>query len=55
MNEPGDDAAGGVGGALHDRHGGPWTARLMMLCTSALGLPALVAAAMHRAVDVPER
>ena len=31
-----------VGGALHDRHGGPWTARLMMLCTSALGLPLLL-------------
>ena len=27
-----------VGGALYDRHGGPWTARQMMLATSALGL-----------------
>ena len=31
-----------VGGALYDRRGGPWTARLMMLSTSALGLPLLV-------------
>ena len=27
-----------VGGALYDRRGGPWTARQMMLATSALGL-----------------
>ncbi len=31
-----------VGGALHDRRGGPWTARLMMASTSALGLPLLL-------------
>ena len=31
-----------VGGALHDRRGGPWTVRLMMLSTSALGLPMLL-------------
>ena len=31
-----------VGGALYDRHGGPWTARLMMVSTSALGLPLLL-------------
>ena len=31
-----------VGGALYDRHGGPWTARLMLLTTSALGLPLLL-------------
>ena len=34
-----------VAGALHDRRGGPWTARLMMLSTSALGLPMLLAPA----------
>ena len=31
-----------VGGALYDRRGGPWTARLMMASTSALGLPLLL-------------
>ena len=31
-----------VGGALYDRHGGPWTARLMTLTTLALGLPLLL-------------
>ena len=31
-----------VGGALYDRRGGPWTARLMMASTAALGLPLLL-------------
>ena len=31
-----------VGGALYDRRGGPWTARLMMVSTAALGLPMLL-------------
>ena len=31
-----------VGGALYDRRGGPWTARLMTLMTFALGLPLLL-------------
>ena len=31
-----------VGGALYDRRGGPWTARLMMVSTTALGLPMLL-------------
>lgn len=31
-----------VGGALYDRYGGLWTARLMMLVTSGLGLPMLL-------------
>ena len=31
-----------VGGALYDRRGGPWTARLMTLTTFALGLPLLL-------------
>ena len=31
-----------VGGALHDRRGGPWTARLMMVSTAGLGLPMLL-------------
>ena len=31
-----------VGGALYDRRGGPWTARLMMASTSASGLPLLL-------------
>ena len=34
-----------AGGALYDRYGGLWTARLMMLVTSALGLPMLLAPA----------
>ena len=34
-----------VGGALYDRRGGPWTARLMMTATSVLGLPLLLAPA----------
>lgn len=34
-----------VGGALYDRYGGLWTARLMMLVTSALGVPMLLAPA----------
>ena len=34
-----------VGGALYDRRGGPWTARLMMASTSALGLLLLPAEA----------
>lgn len=34
-----------VGGALYDRYGGLWTARLMMLVTSGLGLPMLLAPA----------
>ncbi len=34
-----------IGGALYDRRGGPWTARLMMASTSALGLPLLLAPA----------
>ena len=32
-----------VGGALYDRYGGLWTARLMMLVTSGLGVPMLAA------------
>ena len=31
-----------VGGALYDRHGGPWTARLMAVTTFAFGLPLLL-------------
>ena len=31
-----------VGGALYDRRGGPWTARLMMVGTTVLGLPMLL-------------
>ena len=31
-----------VGGALYDQRGGPWTARLMTVSTSALGLPMLL-------------
>ena len=31
-----------VGGALYDRRGGPWTARMMMVSTTALGLPMLL-------------
>ena len=31
-----------VGGALYDRRGGPWTARMMMVSTAALGLPMLL-------------
>ncbi len=31
-----------VGGALYDRKGGPWTARLMLLITSVLGVPLLL-------------
>ena len=31
-----------VGGALYDRRGGPWTARLMMVSTAVLGLPMLL-------------
>ena len=31
-----------VGGALYDRRGGPWTARLMLASTSVLGLPLLL-------------
>ncbi len=31
-----------VGGALYDRHGGPWTARLMTATTFAFGLPLLL-------------
>ena len=31
-----------VGGALYDKRGGPWTARLMMASTAALGLPMLL-------------
>ena len=31
-----------AGGALYDRRGGPWTARLMMASTAALGLPLLL-------------
>ena len=31
-----------IGGALYDRRGGPWTARLMTLTTFALGLPLLL-------------
>ncbi|MYB02902.1 MAG: MFS transporter, partial [Acidimicrobiaceae bacterium] len=34
-----------VGGALYDRHGGPWTARLMTTTTFAFGLPLLLAPA----------
>ncbi len=34
-----------VGGALYDRRGGPWTARLILLATSALGVPLLLAPA----------
>ncbi len=34
-----------VGGALYDRHGGPWTARLMTATTFAFGLPLLLAPA----------
>ncbi len=34
-----------VGGAFYDRRGGPWTARLMLLTTAALGLPLLLAPA----------
>jgi len=34
-----------VGGALYARYGGLWTARLMMLVTSALGVPMLLAPA----------
>ena len=34
-----------IGGALYDRRSGPWTARLMMTSTSALGLPLLLAPA----------
>ncbi len=31
-----------VGGALYDRRGGPWTARMMMVVTTLLGLPMLL-------------
>ncbi|MYE75198.1 MAG: MFS transporter [Acidimicrobiaceae bacterium] len=31
-----------VGGAMYDRRGGPWTARLMMVSTAVLGLPMLL-------------
>ena len=31
-----------VAGALYDRRGGPWTARLMMVGTTALGLPMML-------------
>ena len=31
-----------VGGALYDRRGGPWTARMMMVSTTALGLPMML-------------
>ena len=34
-----------VGGALYDRRGGPWTARLMTATTFAFGLPLLLAPA----------
>ena len=34
-----------AGGALHDRRGGPWTARLMMVATFGFGLPLLLAPA----------
>ena len=34
-----------VGGVLHDRRGGPWTGRLMMVGTTALGLPMLLLSA----------
>lgn len=34
-----------VGGALYDRRGGPWTARLMMVTTFGFGLPLLLAPA----------
>jgi predicted MFS family arabinose efflux permease len=34
-----------VGGALYDRHGGPWTARLMTATTFTFGLPLLLAPA----------
>lgn len=31
-----------VGGALYDRYGGPWTARLMAVATALIGLPMLL-------------
>lgn len=34
-----------VGGTLYDRSGGPWTARLMMFATAAVGVPLVLAPA----------
>ncbi|MCY4176859.1 MAG: MFS transporter [Acidimicrobiaceae bacterium] len=34
-----------LGGVAYDRKGGPWTARLMMACATAVGLPMLLAPA----------